>query len=147
MASKHYHFKFNFDNDREIINRIESKENKNDYIRSLILSDMAADILRDSIKLEEQDPDPDPDPVIYRERINWFSEHCPAVGDPDYDCVSCQYFKHHKDDHFSDAGYCDAQFYFEKDMNNIREYFKAGGSLRDYPAEFKGLKKGDSDNG
>lgn len=57
MASKHYHIKFNFDHDKEIIDRIESKENKNDYIRCLVLSDIAADILRDSIKLEEQDPE------------------------------------------------------------------------------------------
>lgn len=54
MASKHYHIKFNFDHDKEIIDRIESKENKNDYIRGLVLSDIAADILRSSIKLEDK---------------------------------------------------------------------------------------------
>ncbi len=167
MASKHYHFKFNFDSDKEIISRIEEQENKNDYIRSLILSDIAADILRSSIKLEDKkvcqmdcpscppdlkyqcnhsdDPLPHPDhKMYYHERVNWFNEHCPAVGDPDYDCTGCYYFKHHKDDPFSDAGYCDAPSYFERDMEDIREYFKAGGAMRDYPAEFKGLKKDDS---
>ena len=158
MASKHYHIKLNFDTDREVIDRIESKENKNDYIRGLVLSDIVAEILRSSIKLEDVKEDEkeasigefypsifkpvDTDDVYYNhEKINWFNEHCPAVGDPNYDCIGCCYFKHHKDDPFSDAGYCDAQSYFEKDMEDIREYFKAGGAKRDYPAEFKGLKK------
>ena len=77
MASKHYHFKFNFDHDREIIDRIESKDNKNDYIRNLILSDMAADILRESIKLEEQDPEYQK----YQEDVSNIKE---AVADPDF---------------------------------------------------------------
>ena len=152
MASKHYHIKFNFERDAQVIERIESMENKNDYIRNLILSDIAADILRYSIKLEDVKESsigefypsifkPVDTDDVYHERINWFNEHCPAVGDPDYDCIGCYYFKHHKDDPFSDAGYCDAQSYFEKDMGAIRDYFKAGGAMRDYPGEFKGLKK------
>lgn len=76
MASKHYHIKFNFDHDKEIIDRIESKENKNDYIRGLVLSDIAADILRESIKLEEQDPE-------YQKYQEDVSESQEAVADPD----------------------------------------------------------------
>lgn len=145
MATKRYNFKFHCLKDKDIIDRIDSQENKQNYIRGLILSDIAADILRDSIILN-QDQDQDQDKyidtdIVYQERVNWFNEHCPAVGDPDYDCTGCFYFKHHKDDPYSDAGYCDAQSYFEKDMARIREYFKAGGALRDYPAEFKGLKR------
>lgn len=77
MASKHYHIKFNFDHDKEIIDRIESKENKNDYIRGLVLSDIAADILRSSIKLEEQDPEYQK----YQEDVSNIRE---AVADPDF---------------------------------------------------------------
>ena len=76
MASKHYHIKFNFDHDKEIIDRIESKENKNDYIRGLVLSDIAADILRESIKLEERDTE-------YQKYQEDASESKEAVADPD----------------------------------------------------------------
>lgn len=57
MASKHYHIKLNFDSDREVIDRIESKENKNDYIRRLVLSDIAADYLQGMIQVDDQDPE------------------------------------------------------------------------------------------
>lgn len=140
MASKHYHIKLNFDSDRDVIDRIESKENKNDYIRRLVLSDIAADYLQGMIKVEDSAEHQQKD-FEYHARINWFNEHCPAVGDPDYDCTGCFYFQHHKDDPYSDAGYCNAPYYFEKDMEAIKVYIKEGGALRDYPAEFKGLKK------
>lgn len=97
MASKHYHIKFNFDHDKEIIDRIESKENKNDYIRSLILSDMAADILRESIKLEEQDPDEN---EYFLDRVNFYNDNCPALNNLDISknhCDDCQYNVHYTD--------------------------------------------------
>lgn len=92
MASKHYHIKFNFDRDSEIISRIEAQDNKNDYIRSLILSDIAADILRDSIKLE--DPDQDPEESKEQAMIDYYNENCPAISnhDPETDyCTGCQF--------------------------------------------------------
>lgn len=98
MASKHYHIKFNFDHDKEIIDRIESKENKNDYIRSLIWSDIAADILRDSIKLEDQDQDPDE--IQHQARIDFYNDNCPAISELDSSknpCDGCTFNVHYTD--------------------------------------------------
>lgn len=115
MASKHYHIKFNFDHDKKIIDRIESQENKNNYIRSLILSDIAADILRASIKLE-YDPDEN------RIRNEWYDEHCPGINDPNYECSGCYYWRAGTDDIGGNIpGYCDAETYFIdylEDMKN-----------------------------
>ena len=97
MASKHYHIKFNFDHDKEIIDRIESKENKNDYIRVLVLSDISADILRNAIKLDDSQPSViskmDPDELRHIAREEFYNAHCEAVnrdGDPNC-CESCPY--------------------------------------------------------
>ena len=87
MASKHYHIKFNFDHDKEVIDRIESKENKNDYIRNLIWSDIAADILRESIILN-QDPDSESDRIYTYDE--WMEKHCKAFDDDDT-CDGCPY--------------------------------------------------------
>ena len=97
MASKHYHIKLNFDSDREVIDRIESKENKNDYIRGLVLSDIAADILRDSIKLEG---DQDPEENEYNDRVDFYNANCPALNNLDSSknqCDDCQYNVHYTD--------------------------------------------------
>lgn len=97
MASKHYHIKFNFDHDKEIIDRIESKENKNDYIRGLVLSDIAADILRDSIKLDDQDPEEN---EYFLDRVNFYNDNCPALNNLDSSknhCDDCQYNVHYTD--------------------------------------------------
>ena len=95
MASKHYHIKLNFDSDRMVIDRIESKENKNDYIRNLVLSDIAADILRSSIKLDEQDPE---DNEYFLDRVNFYNDNCPALNNLDISknhCDDCQYNVHY----------------------------------------------------
>lgn len=119
MASKHYHIKFNFDRDSEIISRIEEQENKNDYIRSLILSDIAADILRDSIKLEDvkesfdggtthavhepvtHDVESfDPDENEYNDRVDFYNDRCRALNNLDISknhCDDCQYNVHYTD--------------------------------------------------
>ena len=119
MSSKHYHFKFNFDHDKEIIDRIESKENKNDYIRSLILSDIAADALLGSIKLEEvkesfdcgntndvhepvtHDVESfDPDENEYNERVDFYYDNCPALNNLDVSknhCEGCEFHTHYMD--------------------------------------------------
>lgn len=97
MASKHYHIKFNFDHDKEIIDRIESKENKNDYIRNLVWSDIAADILRDSIKLEE---DQDPGEIQHQARIDFYNDKCPAISELDSSknpCDGCEFNVHYTD--------------------------------------------------
>lgn len=146
MATRRFDFKFHCTKDADIIQRLDAQPNKQQYIRQLIATDILADSLIGAFRILDRDRVQDQDQyidtdIVYQERVNWFDEHCPAIGDPDYDCTGCQYFKHHKEDPFSDSGYCDAQSYFEKDMEDIREYYKAGGALRDYPADFKGLKK------
>lgn len=100
MATKRYNFKFHCLKDKDIIDRIDSQENKQNYIRGLILSDIAADILRDSIKLEEQDPDPDPEENEYNDRIDFYNDHCPALNnlDPSKNhCDGCEYKVHFTD--------------------------------------------------
>lgn len=145
MASKHYHFKFNFDHDREIIDRIESKENKNDYIRSLILSDIAADILRSSIKLEDpdQDQDQDPEEIRNQERVDFYNNHCPALNNLDpsiNNCDDCEYNVHYTDVDGIEKAACSLEDEWRKYWNHVL-YNAIGGADRDYPAEFKGLKK------
>lgn len=52
MASRRFDFKFHCTKDAIIIDRLESQENKQQYIRSLILSDIAADGLRDVLQMK-----------------------------------------------------------------------------------------------
>ena len=100
MASRRFDFKFHLEKDKDIIDRLESQENMQSYIRNLILSDIAADILRASIKLED-------DPDIEKLKIEWYEEHCPAIHDPDYDCSGCHYHRFSKDDIAgTGSGYC-----------------------------------------
>ena len=161
MASKHYHFKFNFDSDKEIISRIEAQDNKNDYIRSLILSDMAADILRESIKL---DGDQDPEENEYNDRVDFYNDHCPALNNLDTsinNCDDCEYQVHYTDVDGIEKTACSLEDAWRKHWNHVL-YNAIGGADRDYPAEFNGLKKdcsnasnaldndikkGDADNG
>ena len=154
MASKHYHFKFNFDHDKEIIDRIESQENKNDYIRGLVLSDIAADILRDSIKLGDPDPDQDHDQnkyidtdMVYQERVDFYNDHCPALNNLDHSinhCDDCVYRFHYKDvDGIEKVG-CNLEDAWRTHCSHVL-YDAVGGAKRDYPAEFKGLKKGSTE--
>lgn len=147
MASKHYHIKFNFDHDNEIIDRIESKENKNNYIRGLILSDIAADILRASIKLGDQEQDPEE--IRNHERVDFYNDHCPALNNPDpsiNNCDDCKYNVHYTDVDGIVKTACSLEDEWRKYWNHVL-YHAVGGADRDYPAEFKGLKKGDPDNG
>lgn len=120
MASKNYHIKFHASKDAEIIARLEAQDNKNDYIRKLILSDIAADILRAHIHLT----DPDPDERYENVRQDWYNAHCPAISNPDYDCIGCYYAKHPKDDPWSDVVHCSADAAFEEYwevLNNGKE--------------------------
>lgn len=73
MATKRYNFKFHCQHDAEIINRLDSKKNKQQYIRSLILSDIAADSLLGVLKLSDREtlPDPNDDAGIQAADESW----------------------------------------------------------------------------
>lgn len=79
MANYRVNLKYNTQRDVEIIQRLEAQENKQDYIRKLILSDIAASAL-----LGLQD---DIEHGRTIDRINYWEENCMAVGDPDFDCT------------------------------------------------------------
>ena len=114
MATKRYNFKFHCLKDKDIIDRIDSQENKQNYIRRLILSDIAADIIRANIKL-------DGDPEDNRIRNEWYEEHCPAINDPDYDCAGCYYHRFAKDDIAgTGSGYCDADSFFHDYLEGLK---------------------------
>ena len=89
MANRHYHFKFNVEKDATYIQRLDSQQNMQNYIRRLILSDIAADSLKDMIHLSATD---DPDERYHIERENFYAKNCPAIGDPKASCKACQYF-------------------------------------------------------
>lgn len=84
MASRRYQLKYNLDKDREIISRLDRQENIQDYIRRLILSDIAADQL---LHLQS-----DIEAGRTKERIKFWEENCPAAGDPDFDCIDCRHY-------------------------------------------------------
>ena len=135
MASKHYHIKFNFDHDKEIIDRIESKENKNDYIRGLVLSDIAADILRDSIKLDEQDPEEN---EYFLDRVNFYNDNCPSLNNLDISknhCDDCQYNVHYTDVDGKEKTACSLEDAWRIHWTHVR-----------YDSnDFNALKEGESD--
>lgn len=134
MASKHYHIKFNFDYDKEIIARIESKENKNDYIRSLILSDMAADILRDSIKLDDQDQDQDPGENEYNDRVDFYNDHCPALNNLDISknhCDDCQYNVQYTDVDGKEKTACSLEDAWRIHWTHVRYNSNASNALKE----------------
>lgn len=79
MANYRVNLKYNTQRDAEIIQKLEAQENKQDYIRKLILSDIAASAL-----LGLQD-DIEHDRTM--DRINFWEKHCRAVGDPEFDCA------------------------------------------------------------
>ena len=83
MANYRVNLKYNTQLDADIIQRLEAQENKQDYIRKLILSDIAASAL-----LGLQD---DIEHGRTMDRINYWEKHCPAIGNSDYDCGACEY--------------------------------------------------------
>lgn len=110
MASRNYHFKFNTERDKTYIERLDAQDNMQNYIRRLILSDIAADSLRDIIKfapdqaLEEQEPDDEA--IEFQRRADLMARYCHGVGDnsdPEY-CYSCVWCYH--PDNFSDVIKC-----------------------------------------
>lgn len=105
MASRHYHFKFNTERDKTYIARLDAQENMQNYIRRLILSDIAADSLKDVLSLC---PDPEPEPEVitdpdtdeYTRRVELMEKYCKAtdpdlvIDDDGYICESCPYSYH-----------------------------------------------------
>ena len=141
MASKHYHIKLNFESDREVIDRIESKENKNDYIRGLVLSDIAADILRSSIKL---DGDQDPGENEYNDRVDFYNDNCPALNNLDTTknhCDDCQYNVHYTDVDGMEKTACSLEDAWRIHWTHVRYNSNASNALDN------DSKKGAPDNG
>ena len=92
MATKRYDFKFHCTKDADIIQRLDSQENKQQYIRQLIATDILADSLREAFQLE--DTRPTPDEIKESMRIDFYNENCPAVNEPDPEvdpCKGCKY--------------------------------------------------------
>ena len=92
MATRRFDFKFHCIKDADIIQRLDAQENKQQYIRQLIATDIMADSLRDAFRISDQDQDPDE--IKETMRIDFYNENCPAINnlDPDVNpCVSCQY--------------------------------------------------------
>lgn len=92
MANRHYHFKFNVEKDATYIQRLDAQENMQQYIRRLILSDIAADGLKDMIRFNDPESDVDPDEDYEIRREDFYAKHCQAIGDPDASCKGCIYY-------------------------------------------------------
>lgn len=136
MATRRFDFKFHCTKDADIIQRLDAQENKQQYIRQLIATDIMADSLRDAFKIGETHAvhqAPDPDELMEQERIDFYNENCPAVNELDPDADLCSKCKLNSD-------CCTIESAWETYWEHKR-YIEAGGAIRDYPAEFKGLKK------
>lgn len=90
MANYRVNLKYNTQRDAELIQRLEAQENKQDYIRRLIMSDIAADGLRGILTLDEMEQGRE----YAHARIRFWEENCPASVDPgDSDpCTDCKYY-------------------------------------------------------
>ena len=100
MATRRYDFKFHCIKDADIIQRLDAQENKQQYIRQLIATDILADSLRDAFRIS--DSEPDPEEIKEQMRIDFYNKHCLAVNelDPEVDhCIGCKYMKKNKDNY------------------------------------------------
>lgn len=143
MATKRYDFKFHCTKDAEIIQRLDAQPNKQQYIRMLIATDILADSLKDAFQIFNRDHAHALDPDEFKEsiRIDFYNENCPAINnlDPDVDlCSGCK-FKVYTDN-YSDCSTCTIQSAWETYWEH-KQYIESGCAIRDYPADFKGLKK------
>ena len=87
MATKRYNFKFHCTKDADIIQRLEEQDNKQDYIRLLIKSD----ILADSIKLTMAAPEQEQDREYARQ--DYYEENCIVFCSGSASCdTSCKHF-------------------------------------------------------
>ena len=108
MANYRVNLKYNTQRDAELIQRLEAQENKQDYIRRLIMSDIAADSLRGLLTLQD-----DVEQDRTNARIRFWENNCPASVDPgDSDpCSTCTYYS-------SFWGKCTLADEWEKVKNN-----------------------------
>ena len=88
MGKYRVNIKYNTERDMLIIERLEKQENKQDYIRRLILSDIAADQLSGLFKIEDRDHNDE-----FRRKCEYWEEHCLAIVDPGIElpCNECPY--------------------------------------------------------
>jgi len=107
MANYRVNLKYNTQRDAELIQRLEAQENKQDYIRRLIMSDIAADSLRGLLTLQD-----DVEHGRTNARIRFWEENCPASVDPGEEdpCSTCKYY--------GSAGACTLDAEWEKVKNN-----------------------------
>ena len=107
MANYRVNLKYNTQRDAELIQRLEAQENKQDYIRRLIMSDIAADSLRGLLTLQD-----DVEHGRTNARIRFWEENCPASVDPGEEdpCSTCKYY--------GKAGVCTLDAEWEKVKNN-----------------------------
>lgn len=113
MANYRVNLKYNTQRDAELIQRLEAQENKQDYIRRLIMSDIAADSLRGILTLDEMEQGRE----YAHARIKFWEDNCPAAGDPEYDCFNCPYARFHWTTGDQIRG-CDLEEEWEKVKNN-----------------------------
>ena len=88
MGKYRVNIKYNTERDMLIIERLEKQENKQDYIRRLILSDIAADQLSGLFKIEDRAHNDE-----FRRKCEYWEEHCKAIEDRDNEdvCKDCYY--------------------------------------------------------
>lgn len=108
MANYRVNLKYNTQRDAELIRRLEAQENKQDYIRRLIMSDIAADSLRGILTLDEMEQGRE----YAHARIKFWEDNCPASVDPGEEdpCSTCKYY--------GSAGACTLDAEWEKVKQN-----------------------------
>ena len=122
MANRNYHFKFNTERDKTYIERLDSQPNMQNYIRRLILSDIAADSLKNMIHLSATD---DPDERYNIEHENFYAKNCPAIGDPKASCKGCHFFNAEEY-----GGSCSIEEEFKYEWIRTREASAYGKAVR-----------------
>lgn len=85
MANRRYQFKFNTIKDALIIKRLDNQKNMQQYIRSLVLSDIAADSLQGIFKVVDKTDSTNPE---------WYVENCAVYEDPTKTCATsgCKFY-------------------------------------------------------
>lgn len=92
MATRRFDFKFHCTKDADIIQRLDAQENKQQYIRQLIATDIMADSIRDAFKIGDSHAvhqSLDQEEVKESMRIDFYNKHCPAVNEPDPNVAPC----------------------------------------------------------
>ena len=131
MATRRFDFKFHCTKDANIIRRLDAQENKQQYIRQLIATDIMADSLREAFKIGDSHAvhqAPDPDELMEQKRIDFYNDNCQAVNEPDPNvdpCSGCK-FKVYTDN-YSDCCTCTIESAWDEYKNSI--YISRAGGL------------------